>query len=51
MEVAQKPFQNYMKSPRRMHYGRELPVPVGMGPHQEVSQPRLQISVIQYLVI
>ena len=39
MEVAQKRFQNYMKSPRRMHYGRESPVPVGMGPHLEVSQP------------
>ena len=51
LEMAQKPFQNYMKSPRRLHDGREQPVPVGMGPHLEVSQPKLEISVIQNLPI
>ena len=49
MEVAQKSFKNHLISPRRLHDGRECLFPWELAPYLEVSQPRLEISVIQYL--
>ena len=46
-------FQNCMKPPRRMHCGRESPVPVGMGPPGGLPAQAgdLRNSVLAFLVV